>query len=85
MAAFSTQEVLERLEILWRKLEDEGRYVSANTVSLAIDQIKIHVRRQTFLEAAEIASLTAADLRNGDKSRFTAAHIAMALKKKAEE
>lgn len=40
MAAFSTQEVLERLEILWRKLEDEGRYVSANTVSLAIDKIK---------------------------------------------
>lgn len=38
--AASTQNVLERLEILWRKLEDEGRYVSANTVSLAIDEIK---------------------------------------------
>lgn len=40
MAAFLTQNILERLEILWRKLEDEGRYVSANTVSLAIDEIK---------------------------------------------
>lgn len=46
---------------------------------------KSRVRRRAFLEAAEIASLTATDLRNGDKSRFTAAHIAMALKKKAEE
>lgn len=38
--SFTTGEVLARLEILWRKLEDEGRYVSANTVSLAIDEIK---------------------------------------------
>ena len=36
----STAEVVKRLEILWRKLEDEGRYVSANTVSLAIEEIK---------------------------------------------
>ena len=33
-------EVLERLEILWRKLEDEGLYVRANTVFLAIEEIK---------------------------------------------
>jgi hypothetical protein len=38
--AASTQNVIGRLEILWRKLEDEGRYVSANTVSLAIEEIK---------------------------------------------
>jgi hypothetical protein len=36
----TTDEVLERLEILWRKLEDEGMYVRANTVALAIDEIK---------------------------------------------
>ena len=36
----TSEEVLGRLGILWRKLEDEGRYVSANTVSLAIDEIK---------------------------------------------
>lgn len=36
----SSQVALERLEILWRKLEDEGRYVCANTVSVAIDEIK---------------------------------------------
>ena len=37
---FTTEQILERLEILWRKLEDEGLYVRANTVSLAIDKIK---------------------------------------------
>ena len=36
----TTLEILERLEILWRKLEDEGMYVRANTVGLAIDEIK---------------------------------------------
>lgn len=36
----TTAEVLERLEILWRKLEDEGLYVRANTVGLAIEEIK---------------------------------------------
>ena len=36
----TTDEVLQRLEILWRKLEDEGMYVRANTVALAIDEIK---------------------------------------------
>lgn len=36
----STDEILARLEILWRKLEDDGAYVSANTVALAIDEIK---------------------------------------------
>ena len=38
--SFTSEQIIERLEILWRKLEDEGRYVSANTVSLAIDDIK---------------------------------------------
>jgi len=33
-------ELLERLERLWQKLEDEGRYTVANTVALAIDAIK---------------------------------------------
>lgn len=36
----TTIEILERLEILWRKLEDEGMYVRANTVGLAIEEIK---------------------------------------------
>lgn len=38
--SFTTDEVLARLEILWRKLEDEGMYVRANTVALAIEEIK---------------------------------------------
>lgn len=38
--SFTTEQIIERLEILWRKLEDEGHYVSANTVSLAVDEIK---------------------------------------------
>ena len=36
---FTTAEIIERLEVLWRKLEDEGRYVSANTVGLAITRL----------------------------------------------
>lgn len=36
----TTTEILDRLEILWRKLEDEGMYVRANTVGLAIEEIK---------------------------------------------
>ena len=32
--------IIERLETLWLKLDAEGLYVSANTVSLAIDRIK---------------------------------------------
>jgi hypothetical protein len=36
----STEAILERLEILHRKLEDEGRYVQADTVWLAIEEIK---------------------------------------------
>jgi len=35
----STNEVLERLNILWKKLDDEGLYVRANTVALAIEEI----------------------------------------------
>lgn len=38
--SFSTAQIVERLEILWRKLEDEGMYVRANTVGLAIEEIK---------------------------------------------
>lgn len=33
-------EVIERLEVLWHKLEDDGMYVRANTAGLAIDIIK---------------------------------------------
>lgn len=40
MRPTTTEDILNRLEILWRKLEDEGRYVSANTVALAIEEIK---------------------------------------------
>ena len=40
MSAHTTTEILDRLEILWRKLEDEGLYVRANTVWLAIEEIK---------------------------------------------
>lgn len=36
----TTDDILIRLEILWRKLEGEGMYVRANTVALAIDEIK---------------------------------------------
>lgn len=36
----SGDDVLRRLEILWQKLEDEGLYVGANTVALAIEEIK---------------------------------------------
>jgi hypothetical protein len=36
----TTDEVLARLEILWRKLDEEGMYVRADTVALAIDEIK---------------------------------------------
>ena len=36
----NAEDVLDRLEILWHKLEDEGWYVKANTVGLAIDEIK---------------------------------------------
>lgn len=38
--AFSTAEILERLEILRRKLEAEGLYVRENTVVLAIEEIE---------------------------------------------
>jgi hypothetical protein len=37
---FTTDEIIDRLEVLWRKLEDEGRYVSANTVQLALERIE---------------------------------------------
>ena len=37
---YYTRDVLARLEILWRKLDDEGMHVRANTVALAIDEIK---------------------------------------------
>lgn len=43
--------VMRRLEILQAKLEDEGRYVGANTVALAQDLIQHQVR---LLEAAGI-------------------------------
>jgi hypothetical protein len=36
---YATEEILARLEILYRKLNEEGAYVSANTVSLVIDEI----------------------------------------------
>lgn len=36
----STREVLDRLEVLHRKLESEGRYFASNTVWLAIEEIK---------------------------------------------
>lgn len=36
----SIEEIIERLEILWRKLDDEGSYVRANTVALAIEAIE---------------------------------------------
>ena len=34
------QDVLDRLENLYRKLDEEGWHVKANTVSLAADEIK---------------------------------------------
>lgn len=38
--SFSTDQIIARLEVLLRKLEDEGMYVGANTVALAIAEIK---------------------------------------------
>lgn len=38
--SFTTAQILERLERLWLKLEDEGRYTDANTIALAIEAIK---------------------------------------------
>lgn len=35
-----SEDVLTRLEILFRKLEADGEYVRANTVALAIEEIK---------------------------------------------
>ncbi|ABF71351.1 p105 [Rhizobium phage 16-3] len=40
MRSPNTKDVLARLEVLWRKLEDEGMYVGSNTVALAIEEIK---------------------------------------------
>jgi hypothetical protein len=37
---FTTAEIIERLDVLWRKLEDEGLYVRANTVQLAIERLQ---------------------------------------------
>ena len=36
----TTEEILYRLDILYKKLDDMGWYVSANTVELAIGEIK---------------------------------------------
>lgn len=36
----TTAEILARLEVLYNKLESEGWYVKANTVWLAIEEIK---------------------------------------------
>lgn len=46
MDVATTQKILDRLEILRRKLEEEGSYVRANTVTLAIEEIT----RLRFLE-----------------------------------
>lgn len=40
MADNSTGAVLSRLQTLFLKLDDEGLYVSANTVILAMEEIK---------------------------------------------
>lgn len=34
------EDVVARLSVLYRKLDDEGMHVAANTVALAIDEIK---------------------------------------------
>lgn len=39
-APFPTDEVVARLEVLLKKLDDEGWHVRANTVWLAIEEIK---------------------------------------------
>jgi hypothetical protein len=48
-----SQDVLDRLEILWRKLEDEGMYVQANTAYLAIEEIKRLRAVPDLLDAAK--------------------------------
>jgi hypothetical protein len=47
---FTTPEIIERLEVLWHKLEDEGLYVSANTVQLAIACLEELSHRVNFVE-----------------------------------
>lgn len=37
---FTTDEIIVRLGVLYRKLDDEGMHVRANTVWLAIEEIK---------------------------------------------
>ena len=36
----TTRQILDRLEVLHRKLEADGAYVASNTVWLAIEEIK---------------------------------------------
>jgi hypothetical protein len=36
---FTTAQIIERLEVLRHKLEDEGRYAGANTAMLAIEAL----------------------------------------------
>ena len=49
--------LLERLEILWHKLENEGHYVKANTVGLAIDEIvKLHTQVKELTNAHQTAN-----------------------------
>jgi len=39
-ANFTSTQIIERLEVLRRKLEDEGRYVGADTAVLAAEALK---------------------------------------------
>lgn len=47
---FTTEEILVRLESLYDKLDNEGWHVRANTVALAMDEIK---RLKAFEENAD--------------------------------
>ena len=48
-----TEEVIERLEILWAKLESEGLYTRANTCILAINKLRELKDEKTWEEEYE--------------------------------
>jgi len=52
---FTTHEIIDRLKVLWHKLEDEGAYVSANTVQLSLAHIEeLTHELESYQEAVRI-------------------------------
>lgn len=55
-SALPGEDVVARLSVLYRKLDEEGQHVGANTVSLAIDEIKGRVGQSDNTRLAEALS-----------------------------